>query len=159
MYYPVEVEGALLSMGDCHGHQGDGETAGTGIETSLTGQFRHAPPLLASLLHAASACAVHHCNPWCSCCSPARLPPCSCCSRARMQGRFVTVQDLSGYPHLLSLERFAYMSLLKFYAWVHCILVMSLQTAAPGPCTVVEDAVQDGLPHCCKNKSKSGQIT
>jgi acetamidase/formamidase len=40
MYYPVEVAGALLSMGDCHGHQGDGESAATGVETSLNGQFR-----------------------------------------------------------------------------------------------------------------------
>ncbi|KAK9786686.1 hypothetical protein WJX73_007705 [Symbiochloris irregularis] len=39
MYYPVEVAGGLLSMGDCHGHQGDGETAATGIETSLDGDF------------------------------------------------------------------------------------------------------------------------
>lgn len=47
MYYPVEVEGALLSMGDCHGHQGDGESAATGIETSLDGTLRQAaPPLL-----------------------------------------------------------------------------------------------------------------
>lgn len=44
MYYPVEVEGALLSMGDCHGHQGDGETAATGIETSLDGSVRRALP-------------------------------------------------------------------------------------------------------------------
>ncbi len=41
MYYPVEVVGGLLSMGDCHGSQSDGETAATGIETSLNGQFRY----------------------------------------------------------------------------------------------------------------------
>ena len=50
MYYPVEVAGALLSMGDCHGHQGDGESAATGVETSLNGRFRyvnrHCVPLL-----------------------------------------------------------------------------------------------------------------
>ncbi|KAK9814840.1 hypothetical protein WJX72_012452 [[Myrmecia] bisecta] len=40
MYYPVEVAGALLSMGDCHGHQGDGESAATGIEVSLNGRFK-----------------------------------------------------------------------------------------------------------------------
>ena len=41
MYYPVEVAGGLLSMGDCHGSQSDGETAATGIETSLNGKFRY----------------------------------------------------------------------------------------------------------------------
>ncbi len=41
MYYPVEVVGGLLSMGDCHGSQSDGETAATGIETSLNGKFRY----------------------------------------------------------------------------------------------------------------------
>ncbi|GAB4813793.1 hypothetical protein N2152v2_000839 [Parachlorella kessleri] len=40
MYYPVEVEGGLLSMGDCHGGMGDGETSCTGIETSLDGTFK-----------------------------------------------------------------------------------------------------------------------
>jgi acetamidase/formamidase len=40
MYYPVEQVGALLSMGDCHGAQGDGESSGTGIETSLNGKFK-----------------------------------------------------------------------------------------------------------------------
>ena len=37
MYYPVAVEGALLSAGDPHAAQGDSELAGTAIETSLTG--------------------------------------------------------------------------------------------------------------------------
>ena len=37
MYYPVAVEGALLSAGDPHAGQGDSELAGTAIETSLTG--------------------------------------------------------------------------------------------------------------------------
>lgn len=41
MFYPVEVAGGLLSMGDCHGSQSDGETAATGIETSLNGKFRY----------------------------------------------------------------------------------------------------------------------
>ena len=40
MYYPVEVEGALLSMGDAHAAQGDSELDGTGIETSITGKFK-----------------------------------------------------------------------------------------------------------------------
>jgi acetamidase/formamidase len=37
MYYPIAVEGALLSAGDPHAAQGDSELAGTAIETSLTG--------------------------------------------------------------------------------------------------------------------------
>ena len=40
MYYPVEVPGALLSMGDAHAAQGDSELDGTGVETSITGKFR-----------------------------------------------------------------------------------------------------------------------
>jgi acetamidase/formamidase len=40
MYYPVEVAGGLLSMGDAHAAQGDSELDGTGIETSLTGKFK-----------------------------------------------------------------------------------------------------------------------
>lgn len=46
MYYPVEAVGALLSMGDCHGSQGDGESVATGVETSLNGKFRYAPLVL-----------------------------------------------------------------------------------------------------------------
>lgn len=37
MYYPIAVEGALLSAGDPHAAQGNSELAGTAIETSLTG--------------------------------------------------------------------------------------------------------------------------
>ena len=37
MYYPVSVQGALLSAGDSHAAQGDSELAGTAIEASLTG--------------------------------------------------------------------------------------------------------------------------
>ena len=37
MYYPVAVEGGLLSLGDSHAAQGDSELAGTAIEMSLTG--------------------------------------------------------------------------------------------------------------------------
>lgn len=33
LYLPVEVEGALLSVGDVHAAQGDGEVSSTGIET------------------------------------------------------------------------------------------------------------------------------
>ena len=40
MYYPVQVEGALLSMGDAHAAQGDSELDGTGIETSITGTVK-----------------------------------------------------------------------------------------------------------------------
>lgn len=40
MYYPVAVQGALLSMGDAHTAQGDSELDGTGIETSITGDFK-----------------------------------------------------------------------------------------------------------------------
>jgi len=40
MYYPVEVAGAMLSMGDAHAAQGDSELDGTGIETSITGEFK-----------------------------------------------------------------------------------------------------------------------
>ena len=35
MYYPVQVEGALFSIGDPHVSQGDGELSGTAIESSL----------------------------------------------------------------------------------------------------------------------------
>lgn len=35
MYYPVAVDGALLSVGDPHISQGDGELSGTAIEASL----------------------------------------------------------------------------------------------------------------------------
>ena len=40
MYYPVAVEGALLSVGDSHASQGDSEMCGTAIECSLTGTFQ-----------------------------------------------------------------------------------------------------------------------
>jgi acetamidase/formamidase len=35
MYYPVAVPGALLSLGDPHLSQGDGEISGTALEASL----------------------------------------------------------------------------------------------------------------------------
>jgi acetamidase/formamidase len=40
LFLPVAVEGALLSIGDGHAAQGDGEASGTAIETSLVGTFR-----------------------------------------------------------------------------------------------------------------------
>jgi len=40
VYLPVAVPGALLSVGDPHASQGDGEIGGTAIECSLTGVFR-----------------------------------------------------------------------------------------------------------------------
>jgi len=40
MYYPVAVDGALLSVGDSHASQGDSELCGTAIECSLTGTFQ-----------------------------------------------------------------------------------------------------------------------
>jgi acetamidase/formamidase len=40
MYYPIEVAGAMVSMGDAHAAQGDSELDGTGIETSITGTFK-----------------------------------------------------------------------------------------------------------------------
>jgi acetamidase/formamidase/AraC-like DNA-binding protein len=40
IYLPVNVPGALISVGDPHLSQGDGEVSGTAIECSLTGVFR-----------------------------------------------------------------------------------------------------------------------
>ncbi len=40
VYIPIQTEGALLSIGDGHALQGDGEVSGTAIETSLTGTVR-----------------------------------------------------------------------------------------------------------------------
>jgi acetamidase/formamidase len=40
MYYPVAVDGALLSIGDPHVSQGDGEVSGTALESSLDGLLR-----------------------------------------------------------------------------------------------------------------------
>jgi amidase len=39
-HFPVSVPGALFFLGDAHGAQGDGEIAGTGIETSAEVEFR-----------------------------------------------------------------------------------------------------------------------
>jgi acetamidase/formamidase/AraC-like DNA-binding protein len=40
IYLPVSVPGALLSVGDPHAAQGDGELGGTAIECSMTGVFQ-----------------------------------------------------------------------------------------------------------------------
>ncbi|MBS7539607.1 acetamidase/formamidase family protein [Ancylobacter lacus] len=40
VFLPVSVPGALLSIGDPHASQGDGELGGTAIECSMTGTFR-----------------------------------------------------------------------------------------------------------------------
>ncbi len=40
MYYPVQVDGALFSIGDPHISQGDGELSGTAIESSLDVVFQ-----------------------------------------------------------------------------------------------------------------------
>ena len=40
MLYPVQVAGALLSVGDPHVSQGDGEVSGTALEASLNGMLR-----------------------------------------------------------------------------------------------------------------------
>jgi acetamidase/formamidase/AraC-like DNA-binding protein len=40
IYLPVSVPGALLSIGDPHAAQGDGELGGTAIECSMTGTFK-----------------------------------------------------------------------------------------------------------------------
>ncbi|MDX6656527.1 MAG: hypothetical protein QOH62_1320 [Solirubrobacteraceae bacterium] len=40
MLYPVQVPGALLSIGDPHVSQGDGEISGTALEASLNGVLR-----------------------------------------------------------------------------------------------------------------------
>ena len=40
LFLPVHVPGALVSIGDGHAAQGDGEVSGTAIETSLKGRIR-----------------------------------------------------------------------------------------------------------------------
>ncbi len=40
VFLPVFVEGGLVSIGDGHGKQGDGEVCVTALETCLTGEFR-----------------------------------------------------------------------------------------------------------------------
>ena len=57
IFLPVAVEGALLSIGDGHFAQADGEINGTGLECSLTGEIRVSlhkagapPPFLKGLM-------------------------------------------------------------------------------------------------------------
>ncbi len=47
LYLPVEVEGALCSIGDCHAAQGDGEVCVTGIEApmAVTARFDVRPDM------------------------------------------------------------------------------------------------------------------
>jgi acetamidase/formamidase len=40
VWFPVEVPGALFSLGDCHAVQGDGEIVGTGVETTFEVEIR-----------------------------------------------------------------------------------------------------------------------
>jgi acetamidase/formamidase len=40
VYFPVFNDGALFSVGDGHGAQGDGEVCITAVETALTGRFK-----------------------------------------------------------------------------------------------------------------------
>jgi acetamidase/formamidase len=40
LYLPVEVAGALFSIGDTHAAQGDGEVCGTAIESPMTAQIK-----------------------------------------------------------------------------------------------------------------------
>ena len=40
LYLPVEVRGALLSVGDTHAAQGDGEVCGTGVESAIDATLR-----------------------------------------------------------------------------------------------------------------------
>lgn len=40
MYYPVQVAGALLSLGDAHAAQGDSELDGTAVETSINARLK-----------------------------------------------------------------------------------------------------------------------
>jgi acetamidase/formamidase len=56
MYYPVAVQGALLSLGDAHAAMGDSELDGTGIETSINARLKitlikqaNLPPMLQNM--------------------------------------------------------------------------------------------------------------
>jgi acetamidase/formamidase len=40
LYLPVDVDGGLFSLGDCHGAQGDGEVCVTGVEAPMTVTLR-----------------------------------------------------------------------------------------------------------------------
>jgi acetamidase/formamidase len=63
MYYPIHVPGALLSVGDPHVSQGDGEISGTALESSLNGllrlTIRRDLPFSVPILEAATELLVH----------------------------------------------------------------------------------------------------
>ena len=63
MHYPVAVTGGLLSVGDPHVSQGDGEVSGTALEASLTGLLqltvRRDLPYRVPVLEDASHLLVH----------------------------------------------------------------------------------------------------
>jgi acetamidase/formamidase len=63
MYYPVGVPGALLSVGDPHVSQGDGEVSGTALEASLDGllqlRVRRDLHVTSPLLETATTWTVH----------------------------------------------------------------------------------------------------
>ncbi|MCU1448538.1 MAG: formamidase, partial [Acidimicrobiales bacterium] len=63
MYYPVGVPGALLSIGDPHVSQGDGEVSGTALEASLDGliqlRVRRDMAVRSPLLETATTWTVH----------------------------------------------------------------------------------------------------
>ncbi|MBI3223805.1 MAG: acetamidase/formamidase family protein [Mycolicibacterium cosmeticum] len=63
MYYPVHTPGALLSIGDPHVSQGDGEISGTALEASLNGllrlTIRRDLPITVPVLETATELLVH----------------------------------------------------------------------------------------------------
>ena len=63
MFYPVQVAGALLSVGDPHVSQGDGEVSGTALESSLNGLLRltvrRGLPVRVPVLETATELLVH----------------------------------------------------------------------------------------------------
>ena len=60
LFLPVEVDGALLSVGDGHGAQGDGEVAGVALECPM------ARVELQVVLHEGSPLGVDRVRPWAS---------------------------------------------------------------------------------------------
>ena len=60
LFLPVEVDGALLSVGDGHGTQGDGEVAGVAVECPM------ARVELQVVLHETSPLGVERVRPWAS---------------------------------------------------------------------------------------------
>ncbi|MEM5406110.1 MULTISPECIES: acetamidase/formamidase family protein [Paraburkholderia] len=54
LYLPVEVEGALFSLGDTHAAQGDGEVCGTAIESPVAAQLDCLPLLPANRIRVSS---------------------------------------------------------------------------------------------------------